>query len=304
MPDDETQEGLRVGGWVPPYSPGDSGVSPRVRPSTRQELPRGVQRRALGAGSTRSPEARSRLMLAAALALGCAATAAVAFGLAGGQDPASVAAQTEFPRPVLPYDPMLPDETIPLLPKPSASSTSTSAFPTSRAVATATGSKSHKPGSAKPSAGRSAKPPAAMLAVGNTIGLEAADWPGSWVRSRDSLGRLDPVSRTSSSQDRAGTRFTVRAGRADENCFSLESVAYPGYFLRHRNFEIRLDSPDNTELFDLDSTFCKVTIRGGAAVALRSINYPDHHVVAEGTRLVIQRCTVEGALAFKPRSPL
>ncbi|WP_328477707.1 AbfB domain-containing protein [Actinoplanes sp. NBC_00393] len=304
MPDDDTQDGLRVGGWVPPYSPDDSAPGPRVRPGGRPPLPRGTQRRALGPGPAGTPQSRGRLVLAAAVALACATTAVVAFGLGDDDAPAPVAARTEFPKPVLPNFPLEPGETISLLPNPNGSSTTKQAVPTTPAATTAPRSPSRKPNPAKPPASKPAKPAPPRLVTGATIGLEAADRPGSRVRHRNYLGRLDPVTAGSSDLDRADSRFTVRAGRANANCYSLESVNFPGYYLRHRNFEIRLDRSDRSELFDLDATFCTVVIRQNTALALRSVNYPDRHVVADRDRLVLRESTGERATGFVPRSPL
>ncbi|MCZ1005306.1 AbfB domain-containing protein [Streptomyces mirabilis] len=35
----------------------------------------------------------------------------------------------------------------------------------------------------------------------------------------------------------------------------LESINYPGRYLRHRNFQLRLDRDDNSQLFRADSAF-------------------------------------------------
>ncbi|MFC7528351.1 AbfB domain-containing protein [Actinoplanes sp. GCM10030250] len=305
MPEDETQDRLRVGGWVPPYSRDGSGYGPPLRPGSRPALPRGVQRRALGPGPGTSSSLRPRLVLAAALALACATTAVVAGIVNGNQEPAPVAAQTEeYPRPGEPFEPLRPTGTISLLPPPSATTTSAYTLPTSRAAATVPPTHTRWPSKATPAPGRTARPAPPALVTGATVGLESADRPGNRVRHRDFRGRLDPVGAGSSDLDRADARFTVRRGRANANCFSLESVNFPGYYLRHRNFEIRLDRSDRTELFDQDATFCTVTIRQGAALALRSLNYPVRYVVADRTRLVLRETTAEGATALLPRSPL
>ncbi|MEU4420700.1 AbfB domain-containing protein [Actinoplanes sp. NPDC024001] len=305
MPEDETRDGLRVGGWVPPYSADGSAPSPRIRPAARPALPRGAERRALGPGRSRATPSRTRLLVAAALALGCATAAAVTFALDGDESPAQVSAQTEFVWPPVPASSAAspaPTGTISLLPKPSATSASKPVTPSSPAGTTH--GRSHRPSPAKPSASRTPSPAAPSLAAGSTVGLEAAGHPGVRVRHREFRGRLDPVAATSSEVDRADSRFAVRPGLANANCFSLESVNFPGYFLRHRNFEIRLDRSDRTELFDQDATFCTVAIQGNSALALRAVNYPGHHVVADGDRLVLREGAAETATGFMPRSPL
>ncbi|WP_157432802.1 MULTISPECIES: AbfB domain-containing protein [unclassified Actinoplanes] len=140
------------------------------------------------------------------------------------------------------------------------------------------------------------------LSVGGTEALTVADRTGFRVRHRNFLGRLDPIGPGSSVLDRADSSFTVRKGLNDSRCVSLESVNYPGYFLRHQNFVLKLQRRDGSGLFAADATFCPVTIRSGAALALRSSNYPKRFVVASGDRLTLDESAPEAALALVPRA--
>ena len=87
-----------------------------------------------------------------------------------------------------------------------------------------------------------------------------------------------------------------------DGCVSFEAANYPGRFLRHRDFGIRLDRRDRTRLFDLDATFCAET-RGGAIV-LRSHNYPDRFVTESGSLLRLTPASTGTATGFVVRSPL
>jgi hypothetical protein len=306
MPEDDARNGLRVGGWIPPYSPGGDPAGP-IRPTahphatfphSRDSFPR-----LRGQGTM-----RPRLVLAAALCLACAATAAIAVVLDASRGPEPVAAEYTYPAvpgwtPLFP--PPLGSEDVPVSVQPSPSDTTPPAThsrrystpPETSPVATRTTTK-------PPATTRPTTPPPVRLNVGSTVGLEASDQPGQRVRHRDYRGRLDAISASSSAGERADAAFRVRTGLGDDDCVSLESVNFPGYYLRHRNFEIRLDRNDGSALFRQDATFCPVTIRQGAALALRSTNYPRHYVVADDDWLKIVETTATRATAFTPRNAL
>jgi hypothetical protein len=72
--------------------------------------------------------------------------------------------------------------------------------------------------------------------------------------------------------------FWVRPGLADAACVSFESRSFPGRFLRHSGYRIRLDPHDGSTLFGLDATFC---VREGLAdggTSLESKNYPGRYL--------------------------
>lgn len=222
-----------------------------------------------------------------------------------------MAAEFTFPQPAPPFELSAPAEPttgdVPVSVQPSPSVTSTAPIPPAPPATSAR----HTPASpAGPTATRTtAAPPRATtapvsLTTGTTVGLEAADRPGHRVRHRDHRARLDSIGPADSDAVQADSNFRVRTGLAGSGCVSLESVNFPGYYLRHRNFEIRLDRNDRSELFRQDATFCPVTIRGGAGLALRSVNYPDHFVVAGRDSLRIAETSAARALALEPRTAL
>ncbi len=53
----------------------------------------------------------------------------------------------------------------------------------------------------------------------------------------------------------ADSQFIVRPGLADEAAVSIESVNFPGFFLRHQNNTIWLSANDNTEPYDAEATW-------------------------------------------------
>jgi hypothetical protein len=86
-------------------------------------------------------------------------------------------------------------------------------------------------------------------------------------------------------------------------CVSLESVNFPGYFLRHRNFVVHLDRQDGSSLFRADSTFCPVAVSAGAIV-LRSSNYPTRYVTEDAQALELTVAEPAQAIALEVRSPV
>ncbi|AGZ41843.1 AbfB domain-containing protein [Actinoplanes friuliensis] len=151
-----------------------------------------------------------------------------------------------------------------------------------------------------PAARRVASPRPSLPVVGSSIGLGSASVPGLRVRHRDYRAYLEEVGARSSAQDRADSRFTVRPGRARTGCLSFESQNFPGYFLRHRNFVLRLDRVDGSALFDADTTFCAVPVTGGGFV-LRAHNYPDHYLTERDSLLSLIRTRPAEATAFVTR---
>lgn len=91
-----------------------------------------------------------------------------------------------------------------------------------------------------------------------------------YLRHRDGLARTDVVTSASDGLLKADATFVIRRGLADPTCYSLESRNYPGQFLRHANFRVRLNVNDNTDLFRRDATFCAQPGNGG--VRLESVN--------------------------------
>ncbi|MFI5937454.1 AbfB domain-containing protein [Actinoplanes sp. NPDC051494] len=87
----------------------------------------------------------------------------------------------------------------------------------------------------------------------------------------------------------SGTKaaLTVVAGLADESCFSFRND--DDKYLRHFDYRLRFDAQDDSDLFRLDATFCKVAGLKAGTVRLRSKNYLDHVIHRRGTELYIDK---------------
>ncbi|GAA4600832.1 hypothetical protein BJY16_003675 [Actinoplanes octamycinicus] len=145
-------------------------------------------------------------------------------------------------------------------------------------------------------------PPAPVLVTGSTIGLGLVDAPGYRLRHRDFVAQVEPLTADSAPLDRMDTRFTVRVGRADSRCVAFEAAGHPGFFLRHRDFVLRLDRADGTVLFDRDATFCPVPLAGG--FVLRSVNFPDRHLVLADGGVRLEPVAAGQATRFRALPPL
>jgi hypothetical protein len=76
-------------------------------------------------------------------------------------------------------------------------------------------------------------------------------------------------------------RFHVATGLADlaDDCVSFESRNFPGYYLRHVGFTLKLEANDGSAQFAADATFRRVAgLADGAWTSFRSYNYPDRYL--------------------------
>ncbi|HWO61163.1 MAG TPA: AbfB domain-containing protein, partial [Umezawaea sp.] len=77
----------------------------------------------------------------------------------------------------------------------------------------------------------------------------------------------DVVNDASAALLKSDATFIVRRGLANSTCYSFESRNYPGRYLRHADFRVRLATNENTDLFRLDATFCAQPGTGGVRFA-------------------------------------
>jgi hypothetical protein len=76
------------------------------------------------------------------------------------------------------------------------------------------------------------------------VQLRSVNTPDRYVRHRAYLGELTPVS---SELDKQDSRFIIRPGLAGKGV-SFESVNFPGFFLRHESFAIKLQEREESRL--------------------------------------------------------
>ncbi|MFE8011624.1 family 43 glycosylhydrolase [Streptomyces antibioticus] len=104
--------------------------------------------------------------------------------------------------------------------------------------------------------------------------FSSANHPDRFVRHWEFRARIEAgVSPLADSQ------FRVVTGLAGTDTVSLESANYPGYYLRHRNFEVWVERNDGTAGFAADAAFHRRTgLSDTAGVSFESYNYPGRYV--------------------------
>ena len=96
----------------------------------------------------------------------------------------------------------------------------------------------------------------------------------AYIRHTDTAVRVDFAA-----DSVADSEFVVVPGLADPEAVSIESVNFPGYYLRHQNNVIVLSANDRSESFNADATWW---IRPGLAdsdwISFESYNHPGHYM--------------------------
>jgi Alpha-L-arabinofuranosidase B (ABFB) domain len=110
------------------------------------------------------------------------------------------------------------------------------------------------------------------------------------------------VSGRSSSSTRDDATVTVRTGLTDAACFSFQLSG--GRYLRHRDYRLRFDHYDGSDLFRRDATFC-ARAQPSDTVAFESVNYPGYfiHLRSDG-QLWIDRHPRASEAVFRVTAPL
>ncbi|GGL17601.1 AbfB domain-containing protein [Deinococcus radiotolerans] len=131
---------------------------------------------------------------------------------------------------------------------------------------------------------------AAAVAVNQRVSLRAVTpaVSNNYIAHENFIGVIRPVSSTSTATRKADATWVLRTGLADSNCYSFESVNYPGYFLRHTNFKLYLWKNDATQAFNNDATFCLTPpLIGNVGVGLVPVNYLNYNVRHYSSNLLL-----------------
>ncbi|MFF3942460.1 family 43 glycosylhydrolase [Streptomyces phaeofaciens] len=87
----------------------------------------------------------------------------------------------------------------------------------------------------------------------------------------------------------ADSQFRVVTGPAGTGTVALESANFPGYYLRHRNFEVWLEKNDGTAAFASDASFYRrAGLADSAGVSYESYNYAGRYVRHYNYALYVQ----------------
>jgi len=106
--------------------------------------------------------------------------------------------------------------------------------------------------------------------------LQSFNFPDRYIRHAWSLGELTEIH---SDLDRRDATFKIVPGLADDRGISLEASNYPGYYLRHQNYRVKLHQRSNEQLFKEDATFLVVPgLAYSRWSSLQSFNFPDRYI--------------------------
>ncbi|WP_198587102.1 glycoside hydrolase family 43 protein [Glycomyces xiaoerkulensis] len=108
--------------------------------------------------------------------------------------------------------------------------------------------------------------------------LKSYNFPDRYVRHADEVGRIDPYPM----DPPADQQWRIVSGLAGSGV-SFESYNHPGRFLRHYNYELRLEQDDGSGVFAADATFHQEAgLADGSWTSFRSENFPDRHIRHSG----------------------
>jgi hypothetical protein len=116
--------------------------------------------------------------------------------------------------------------------------------------------------------------------------LQSFNFQDRYVRHADFDVRID--------QNITGpdAQFRPRPGLAGSGTVSFESVNYPGYFLRHSNYDFQLAYNDGTTQFAEDATFRQVAgLADSSWSSFQSYNHPDRYIRHFGYQLRLDPIT-------------
>ena len=112
------------------------------------------------------------------------------------------------------------------------------------------------------------------LAPGATVALRSANYRDRYIRHRRFMGE---ISKIVSALDKKDSSFKIVRGLAGKG-ISFESVNYPGYFLRHQGFALKLHKKEGSDLYKKDASFMVKRGLSGRGYSLESINYPGYYI--------------------------
>jgi hypothetical protein len=118
------------------------------------------------------------------------------------------------------------------------------------------------------------------LTIGSSVSLRAttAGFTTRYLAHTGVTVNSQVVSSSSSAALKQLASWTVRAGLANGGCFSFESKDTPGSFMRHYNWELRVNALDGTKQFREDATFCPQAGLNGQGTSIRAWSFPTRYI--------------------------
>jgi Glycosyl hydrolase catalytic core/Alpha-L-arabinofuranosidase B (ABFB) domain len=98
-----------------------------------------------------------------------------------------------------------------------------------------------------------------------------------FVRHSGGLGFTEIVNAASDPLLKRDATFRIVKGLASDGCYSLQSLNFPGEYLRHQDARVRKDANDGSEAFRKDATWCaNQGLAGG--MSLSAYSAPDRYL--------------------------
>ncbi len=110
------------------------------------------------------------------------------------------------------------------------------------------------------------------------VSLNSENYPAHYLRARNGVADLATIS---ASEDQYDASFKLVKGLYNgTTCYSLESINFPGYYLRHQGYRIRLSVFEDNVGYRKDASFKIVEGLSGdiASYSLESVNFPGHYM--------------------------
>ena len=117
------------------------------------------------------------------------------------------------------------------------------------------------------------------------VRLRSGTYPDRFVRHWDYRARVE-----ANVTNLADSQFRIVTGLSGSGTISLESTNFPGYYLRHKNFEVWVEKNDGSATFRADASFYRrAGLADSGGVSLESANYAGRYVRhVSGSLLYVQ----------------
>jgi Alpha-L-arabinofuranosidase B (ABFB) domain/F5/8 type C domain len=99
-----------------------------------------------------------------------------------------------------------------------------------------------------------------------------------YARHANGLGATEVVNDASPAALKQDATFRIVRGLADGSCYSIESLNFPGQYLRHINSRVVKAPRDDSAAFDQDATWCARPGLAGNGVSFESQNFPGRYL--------------------------
>jgi len=117
------------------------------------------------------------------------------------------------------------------------------------------------------------------------------NYPGFYIATYNFDGVIKSVD---NELERKEAIFRMVPGLANRRMISIESCYYPGYYLRHSNFQIKLELFSSDKGFKKDATFKVVKgLADPEGISFESYNYPGFYIRHKNFKLYISEITDE-----------